>query len=176
MGNVSKINNVIHGKQIVILILLVLCALLLLVGDLASPAALKDNSYLTPIPEKTRQAFNIQAPVTTELQAAIAGQILGSTPHFRFVSTPVVRSVEEMSLAQAREKLPGSGADDRLPDTKVWLVIMQVDVQIISPPSLDYQTMTPTPSIIHDGCSYALIDAQDPSNRLQVGGIECPTK
>ncbi len=170
----SKINNVIHRKQIVILILLVLCALLLLVGDFALPAASENDSYLTPIPEKTRQAFNIRTPITNKLQAAVAGQILGTTPHFRFVSTPVIRSVEEMSLGRAREKLPGSGADDRPPDTKVWLVIMQVDVQIIPPPSLDYQTMTPTPSIIHDGCSYALIDAKDPSNRLQVGGIICP--
>ncbi len=176
VGNMSKINIVIHRKQIVILIMLILCSLLLLVGDLASPTAYEDDSYLTPIPEKTRQAFDIQAPITNKLQAAIAGQILGTTPHFRFVSTPVIRSVEEMSLAQAREKLPGSGADDRPLDTKVWLVIMQVDVQIIPPPSLDYQTMTPTPSIIHDSCSYALIEAQDPSNRLQLGGIDCPSQ
>jgi hypothetical protein len=171
-----KINLTIHRKQIIVAILLVLVSLLLLVGDVTAPISVEDESYLTPIPEKTRQAFNIQTPITNKLQAAIAGQILGNSGHFQFVSTPIIRSVEEMSLAQAREKLPGSGADDRPPDTIVWLVVMQVDVQIIPPPAPDYQTMTPTPWIIQDSCSCVLLEAQDPTNRLQLGGINCPSK
>ncbi len=171
-----KINILIHRRQIIIAILLIMGGLLLLVGDVSSLTTLKDDTYLTPIPEKTLQAFDIRAPITNKLQAAIAGQILGNSSHFRFVSTPIIRSVEEMSLAQAREQLPGSGADERPLDTKVWLVIMQVDVQIVPPPPPYYQTMTPTPLIIQDSCSYVLFEALNPSSQLQLGGIKCPSK
>ncbi len=164
----------IQRKQIVVVILLILSGLLLLAGDLSITSTLEDDSYLTPIPEKTRRAYNVRTPITNKLQAAIAGQALVNTGHFNFISTPIVRSVEEMTLAEARKRLADTSADDRPPDTKVWLVVMQGDVQIIPPPSPYYQTMTPTPWIIRDSCGFVVLEAQAPTHYLRVGGGICP--
>lgn len=170
-----EIRVLIQRKQVVALVLVILCGLLLLVSDLAAPAAFEDNRYLTPIPENTRRAFNLHRPISNKLEAAIAGQLLASTGHFNFLTTPIVRTVEELSLAQAREKLSLTSADSRPPDTKVWLVIMQGDIQIVPPP-FDNQGQRTTPWVIYGSCGFVLAEAQTPTDYLIIGGIECPAK
>ena len=166
----------IQRKQIVVIVLLILCALLLLISDVAQPFAYEDMAFLTPIPQETFRAYNLQTPISNKLQAAIAGMQVGGV--MQWVITPIVRSVDHISLAEAKTRVAVSGyqSEDWPWDTKVWLVVLQGNAQVFTPPSFpEYETMTPTPTILH-GCFYVILDAQNPDNRLQEGSITCPFK
>jgi hypothetical protein len=132
----------------------------------------EDNTYLTPIPQTTLNAFKWEGPIENKLKAVIAARkTLGET-RLQFTVDPKVLSVEELNLAEARKRLTRPGDyiyEDRPGNTKVWLVIFSGEYLIVPPDPL--HTFTPGPP--GPGCAYAMIDAQE-SWRSSAGTIDCP--
>lgn len=108
----------------------------LLVGCADSPAA--DTTFLTPVPEATLWAYRPGERIENQQQAAIeATQAVMSDAHFRCVNTPVIASVELMSLLEAYIEIehPEEISQPASPpaDTPVWLVKLACDILVTSP-------------------------------------------
>jgi len=164
-------------RRSLIIGLLFLLAVLAAAAALLLPGLPEDTTYLTPIPQQTLAAYKLGLLIETKLQAVIAAREMCCGKAF-FIGTPIVRLVEETSLGEAQKRVavPGSyQSEDRSLDTKVWFVVLQGDLQVDPPPDPGYQTHTPTPTILQGGCTYVIIQAENPSNRSQNGGIACPS-
>lgn len=128
-------------------------------------------AHLTPIPEATVRAYRPGTPVDDELDAVIAARAYLETSRLRFSAPPVVRSAEELTVAEANQRLNPSSTDDRQAragDPRVWLVEFEGDWQVIPPDPL--HTVTPEPP--QPGCVQVLIDGADGSG-TSVRGMEC---
>jgi len=152
---------------------LLLCLIFLIgCGSFRSVERGEDQSYLTPIPENTLLAYRAGTPIANKLQAVIAARALLSTSRMEDLQTPVVLSVERMSMAEAVKQTTRPGVENfaDLPDsTPVWLVIFEGEWRL-NPPA-PAQTVTPLPTF--HGCQYVWI-AEDASGYSATGNIDCP--
>jgi len=134
-----------------------------------SPA--EDDSYLTPIPETTLNAYRTNMTIENKVQAVVAAQAYIRTTRIDFIDRPNVVSVEEMQLEEANKFLhpasDGGYYEDRPGDTKVWLVLLTGNWRII-PPDFDH-SYTPRP--FRRGCAYILVD-EDGAGTLRT--TACP--
>jgi hypothetical protein len=139
------------------------------------PQPTEDTSYLTPIPDATRKAFNYEGQVTNKLEAAIAAMNRSMGGHFGFTQLPTVVSVEKLSVAEADKRLsePGSPHNYTGSSQEVWFVVLEGEIQIIPPPPPPGVTATPW-SPFH-GCNYVLFGTDNPGG-FEMGGYPCPTK
>jgi len=117
-------------------IIFVVMAAIVLMGCAASPAA--DTTFLTPVPEATLWAYRPGERIENQQQAAIeATQAVMSNAHFRCVNTPVIASVELMSLLEAYIEIehPEEISQPASPpaDTPVWLVKLACDILVTAP-------------------------------------------
>jgi hypothetical protein len=132
----------------------------------------EDITYLTPIPESTLAAYDWQAPIENKLQAVVAGLAKLGTTRLQYASTPKVISVEKISLEEAHRRTDQIGVIEneiRPAAMLVWLVVFEGEYQII-PPDPEH-TITP-PSPAH-GCSFVIMDPNDPSGS-EIGTMDCP--
>ena len=104
----------------------------------------------------------------------IAAQVGLRQPRLRYAQLPQVKSVKQLRLIEARQRVAQPGSypyEDRPDDTEVWLVVFEGAWQIIPPDPK--HTVTPSPPV--HGCTYVMLQATD-GGRLEVGGIECERK
>src|SRR5664279_1508420 len=137
---------------------LIWICLFLLISCTKIPVRLlgEDQSYLTPIPESTLQAYREGTPITNKLQAVIAARVLLSTSRMEEIQPSEVIFVERTTLADALKKAekPGMETFEDIPlQTPVWFVIFQGDWQLHPP--LPGITATPLPPF--HGCQYVWI-------------------
>jgi len=162
----NKLKNYgVPGSILICLILLAACTGIPIrwLGD--------DQSYLTPIPESTLQAYRGGTPITTKLQAVIAARVLLSTSRMEDIQPPQVIYVQRMTLAGALKKAekPGVETFEDIPmQTPVWFVIFQGDWQLHPP--LPGITATPLPPF--HGCQYVWI-SENNNGYAATGGIDC---
>ena len=128
------------------------------------------TTYLTPIPEATIYAYREDLPIENKLQAVIAAQAELGTTRFDFENFPTVRSVEELKLEKAHQKIkvhsPGdTHYDERPGNTKVWLILFDGQMRIIPPVSDN------TPEPYSRWCVYVMIDE---NGRSELSTFPCP--
>jgi len=155
-------------NRLTLAFLIVFFSIQLIACSAINPQPTEDTSYLTPIPEATRRAFKYTLPITTKLQAVMFA--LGARGlHFGFVGTPKVISVEEVQVSELVKQGISNG-NDLAEDTKVWLVVLEGEIQTNPPDPL--HIVTPPPPF--HGCNYVIL--QESVGVKQIGGINCPLK
>lgn len=130
----------------------------------------EDSTYLTPIPEATIYAYHEDLPIENKLQAVIAAQAELGTTRFDFEDLPAVRSVEELKLEKAQQKiknysLSDTQYDERPDNTKVWLILFDGQMRLI--PLFSDET----PGPYSRWCVYVMIDE---NGRSELGTFPCP--
>ena len=107
-------------------------------------------------------------PIRDATQALNAAQAILSSTRLQAKQTPRLRSVEEMSRAEALRRVATPMEQGESPDARVWLVILEGQWQVIPPDP----SHTITPASPFSGCVYVVMDANEPGHS-QVGGVEC---
>lgn len=133
-----------------------------------------DTTYLTPIPNATIVAYRAGEPITNRLQAVIHARALIDTTRLHYLEEPKVVSADEVTLEYAKSQrlsAPIYENDDRLGNTKVWLVVFQGVWQVI-PPDPEHN-ITPGPP--YEGCVLVIIDKKD-IMRTELGTAKCASK
>jgi hypothetical protein len=129
------------------------------------------QSYRTPIPESTLQAYRGGTPITNKLQAVIAARVYLSTSRMEDIQPPQVIYIQRMTLAEALKKAekPGVETFEDIPmQTPVWFVIFQGIWQLHPP--LPGITATPLPPF--HGCQYVWI-TENNNGYAATGDIDC---
>jgi hypothetical protein len=137
---------------------------------IAGCSQLEDKSYLTPIPDATYLAYKMGSPIETKLQAVMAARGYLSF-HMTVIGGPVVISAERLSLKDAFKKSSPNDTNPNYfmpPDTIVWLVIFQGEVQILPPDPLHTVTLMPP----QHSCIDVILVASDGSP-IEVGEGPC---
>jgi hypothetical protein len=162
----STANNVRTEKgPIPILPCLVLVSCLIFLGGCSSR---NETDYLLPIPDGTISAYIVTYPIRSKLDAVIVARRYIWTTRLRPVGIPNAVAVEEMTQAEASERIPGRLSQSMPSDARVWLVILHGVWEIMGPdPS---HTITPVP---HSGCVFSLFYA-DGRGGVAVGETACP--
>jgi hypothetical protein len=117
----------------------------------------QDDSYLTPIPQTTLDAYQYGQPVETRSQAVIVAQMGGLPFHTNFIDRPVVIFAEKMDYGEALRRIersrPTTYFDPTPLDTPVWLVVFKAEYTLTEP----LGTISPP----YSGCALALVQAED---------------
>jgi hypothetical protein len=166
-----------HRERLCVVLFLGFCILLLAACSNAIPQPIEDTSYLTPIPEATRQAFIFsKMRVTNKFEAAMAALSSSMAGHFRFTHLPTVKSVEKISLDEASRRItsPGAPFNESGWSSEVWFVVLEGEIQIQPPPPPPGVTATPLPPF--HGCNYVMFASNYPNGYSSLGGYPCPTK
>jgi hypothetical protein len=140
-----------------LLILLVMSVCLLSTG-----CSTNDESiYLTPVTDATLSAYGtVGVPVKTKLDAVIVARINMQGPRIASVGDPQVIYAEQISLAEASQKLGYNPAAFHPDNMRVWLVIFESEWQLVFPMP-DEQGVFPTSEPPSHGCKFSLIRASD---------------
>ncbi len=138
----------------ILFLLVFIIASIFLVNCSISSTDMEDNTYLTPIPWSTLEAYRRERPITNRLDAVFEATQMTWTVNLIFPKgTPKVTFAEEMGLSDAYTRI---GQPDkylgRPGDTKVWLVIFEGS----------WQSVAPTGEVLPEetGCIYVILDAQ----------------
>lgn len=135
----------------------------------------EDTTYLTPIPMETMEAYREGQPLTSKLQAAIAGQ--AGVNQSRLRSTIPARAVlaEKTSLSEAYKRVEQPGTyiyEERPGSTEVWFVLLEGKWQV-TPPDPRLPVTPREPGL---GCVFVILDAQE-GRPFRVGGlVNCPSE
>lgn len=143
---------------------------LLLAG--CTTQGVEERAYLTPVPEETLRAYHDGTPIANEMQAVIAARAFLSTSRMENIGTPAVISAEQITLAEAQERVEKPGVDTHIdlpPDTPVWFVLFKGTWRL-NPPAPG-ETVAPPPEF--EGCQYVWIPAGN-DGYSATGNIECP--
>jgi hypothetical protein len=128
-----------------------------------------ETLYLTPIPEATIFAYDVDAPVTSRLQAVIAARQSLMGTRLRFYEPPEVFFAGEVTFSEAMQWMEqtGEGQGNEIPaDARVWLVVFEGFSEIIPPMG--------TPTGMHSiGCTYVIIANNGHGSVTNIGGVAC---
>jgi hypothetical protein len=129
----------------------------------------EDKSYLTPVPQATIDAYLLDQPLNTKLQAVIAAQKGILTFHRNWIRQPIAIYAEKMIYKDAINRVDKPGSTDYYDstpsDTLIWLVVFKGEWTYTEP----LGTVTPPLS----GCAFAIINVD--GNEMRAGDSSCET-
>lgn len=113
--------------------------------------------YLTPVPEETLQAYELNQPIDNRLAAVIAAHYALQTTRIEPVEKPYVIYAEKMTHQAALDRIDLEGNQSNvahdLSGTIVWLVVYKGKWRLLAPVG-DYTES-------QDACAYAMLKAED---------------
>jgi hypothetical protein len=128
-----------------------------------------ETLYLTPIPEATIFAYDVDAPVTSRLQAVIAARQSLMSTRLRFSEPPEVFFAGEVTSTEAMQWVEQTGESQGIEiptDARVWLVVLEGSSEIIPPMG--------TPTGMHSiGCIYVIIAGSGHGSVTNHAGASC---
>ena len=124
--------------------------------------------YLTPVPEETLQAYELNQPVGNQLEAVMAAHYALQTTRIEPVETPQVIYAEKMTLQAALDRIDPEGKESNVAHhssaLEAWLVVYKGKWRLLTPVG-DY---TET----QDACAYVALKSED-GDSVSIGLSVC---